>query len=202
MTPRVGVVVVNYNGGEVTLACLRSLLAADDPLAVVLVDNASDDGIAAQVRDELAAVTVVESATNRGFAGGCNLGLRTVRDAEYVALVNNDATVDAGWLAPLVEALERDPGLGAACPKILFADRFVELTIEAATHRRGGGDRRRLGVSVAGARVDGKEGWGRARRPIEPSGPRPRPACGCRSADGARTRASCCWGRRPRFGCE
>jgi GT2 family glycosyltransferase len=176
MTPRVGVVVLNYNGGEVTLACLRSLLAAAaDPVPVVLVDNASDDGIAARVRDELPAVTVIESATNRGFAGGCNLGVRALGEVEHVALVNNDATVDAGWLAPLVGTLESDASLGAACPKILFADRFVELTIEAETHRRGRGDRRQLGVSVLGARTDGKEAWDRAQTVCGFWGPEPGP---------------------------
>jgi len=95
---RVGAVVLNYNGGERTLACLRSVLATegDVPLRVVLVDNASTDGIAARVRAELSSVTVVESPTNRGFAGGCNLGIRAAPDAEFVALVNNDATVDPG----------------------------------------------------------------------------------------------------------
>ena len=106
---RVGAVVLNYNGGERTLACLRSVLATegDVPLRVVLVDNASTDGIAARVRTELPAVTVVESPTNRGFAGGCNLGIRSLPDVRFVALVNNDATVDPGWLTPRVEALMR-----------------------------------------------------------------------------------------------
>jgi GT2 family glycosyltransferase len=161
---RVGAVVLNYNGGERTMACLRSLLATDGDaaLTLLLVDNASTDGIAARVRTELPAVTVVESPTNRGFAGGCNLGIRSLPDVRFVALVNNDATVDPGWLTPLVEALERDPALGAACPKILFADRFVDLSIDAPTHRPGRGDRRDLGAFVAGARVDGAEVWGRA----------------------------------------
>lgn len=161
---RVGAVVLNYNGGEQTLSCLRSLLATegDAVLTVVLVDNASTDGIASRVRVELPAITVVESPTNRGFAGGCNLGIAALPDAPFVALVNNDATVEPGWLAPLLGALEHDPGLGAASPKIVFADRFVDLTIEAPTHRPGRGDRRDLGTFVTGARVDGVDVWGRA----------------------------------------
>jgi GT2 family glycosyltransferase len=161
---RVGAVVLNYNGGERTLTCLHSLLATegDAALTVVLVDNASTDGIAARVRTELPAISVVESPTNRGFAGGCNLGIAALPDAQFVALVNNDATVDPGWLAPLLGALEHDPGLGAASPKIVFADRFVDLTIEVPTHRPGRGDRRDLGAFVTGARVDGVDVWERA----------------------------------------
>ena len=161
---RVGAVVLNYNGGEQTLTCLRGLLATEGgaALTVVLVDNASTDGIAARVRTELPAISVFESPTNRGFAGGCNLGIAALPDAQFVALVNNDATVDSGWLAPLLAALEHDPGLGAASPKIVFADRFVDLTIEAPTRRPGRGDRRDLGAFVTGARVDGRDVWGRA----------------------------------------
>lgn len=152
--------VLNYNGGELTLRCLRSLGTVDwppDRLELVLVDNASSDGVADKVAEEFPAVRVVRSPVNRGFAGGCNLGLHDLQGVDYVALLNSDATVERGWLAPLVEALEADPTAGAGCSKILFDDGFVELAVDAPTHRRGGGDRRALGVRVSGARVDGRD---------------------------------------------
>ena len=49
--PTIAVVVVNYNGGDLTLECLRSLLATKWPaprLRVLLVDNASSDGVVAR----------------------------------------------------------------------------------------------------------------------------------------------------------
>ncbi|MFN8026211.1 MAG: glycosyltransferase family 2 protein [Acidimicrobiia bacterium] len=169
MPAAVGVVVVNYNGGDLTLDCLRSLLATEwpaDRLHVVLVDNASSDDVVARVRAELPTVHVVESGKNRGFGAGCNLGIRDlfdrVPDVEHVALVNNDATVDPGWLAPLVAALDTDAEVGAACPKILFAGRFRELLVQVPTFTRGQGDGRALGVVVGGVRVDGDDVDGRA----------------------------------------
>jgi GT2 family glycosyltransferase len=182
--PQVAVVVVNHNGGELTLACLRSVLASDwDParLDVVLVDNASRDDVVERVRRELTAVRVIESSKNTGFAGGCNLGLKASETADLVALVNNDATVDPAWLRPLVTTLQHDATIGAACPKILLADRFVELNITSPTSRHGRGDRRELGVRVSGARADGQDVsrrlqhvrgfWGReAPRGTEPVG--------------------------------
>lgn len=150
--------VVNHNGGELTLACLRSVLATDWPagdLEATLVDNGSSDGIAARVKTELPQVLVVESGANRGFAGGCNLALRDLDGIDFVALVNNDATVDPGWLRPLVGAIEVAADIGAASPRILFADRFVDLQIDSPTHRRGRGDRRDLGVRMSGVRLDG-----------------------------------------------
>jgi len=162
--PTVRVVVVNYEGGDLTITCLRSLLRTDWPAAqlqVVMVDNSPTDGVAARVRAEMAAVRVIDAGRNRGFAGGCNLALADLTGVDHVALVNNDARVAAGWLAPLVEALESDPTVGAVNPKILFSDRFVDIGISSATTVRGHGDRRRLGVRLSGATLDGRDAWGR-----------------------------------------
>lgn len=161
---RVRVVVVNYNGGAYTLGCLRSVLASRWPagdLEVVLVDNASSDGVVAAVKADFPQVSVIEAGSNRGFAGGCNLALQDLAGVDYVALLNNDATVEAGWLAPLVEALESDPGLGAASPKILFAGSYLDVVLESSTVVRGLGDRRQLGVRLSGARLDGEDSFSR-----------------------------------------
>jgi GT2 family glycosyltransferase len=157
-------VVVNYNGGDLTLTCLRSLLDTQwpaDRLRVVLVDNASSDGVAARVASELPAVDVIVRHANDGFGAACNDGIRALGAVDHVALVNNDAVVDPNWLAPLVTALDADAELGAACPKILFAGRFRELELRSATAQRGLGDRRDLGVFVSGARIDGDDVWSR-----------------------------------------
>ena len=153
---------LNHNGGELTLRCLRSVLATELPggcLDVVLVDNGSSDGVADAVRAELPHVTVVRSERNLGFAGGCNLGMSRLGTVDYVALLNNDATVAPDWLIPLVEALESDSTVGAACPKILFDRSFVEVDVVSPTAARGVGDRRPLGVQVSGVRLDGNDAW-------------------------------------------
>jgi len=163
--PLVHVVVLDYDGGELTLACLRSVLASDwppDRLRVVLVDNASRAPVVETVARELPTVEIVRNDRNRGFAGGVNTGLRRRGDADVVALVNNDATVDASWLAPLVRTLESDARIGAACPKILLAADSITVELTTPTHRPGRGDGRELGVRCSGARVDGADAWSRA----------------------------------------
>src|SRR5437764_911760 len=105
--PLVGVVVVNYDGGPLTVRCLESLQALEwprDRLRVVLVDNASSDGVAADVRRRMPAVSVLSAGTNLGFAAGCNLGIGELAGCDYVALLNNDAVAEPGWLAALVSA--------------------------------------------------------------------------------------------------
>ena len=115
-----------------TLRCLDALRAVDwpaDALEIVLVDNASIDGLAPRVRSTLPWVHLIEHTHNVGFAGGCNLGLTDLDGVDYVALLNNDAVPDRNWLRPLVDALEADDALGAASSKIVFAP---SLTCEPA----------------------------------------------------------------------
>jgi GT2 family glycosyltransferase len=158
---RVGVVVIDHDGGDLTRRCVESIAATDWPseaLSVVVVDN---NGPGSDLADRLAgaAVEVVDAGGNRGFAGGCNLGIEALGTVDYVALLNNDATVDPSWLTPLVAALEADSTVGAACPKILFDGSFVAVAVQSATAPPGGGDARPLGVAVRGVRLDGVDAW-------------------------------------------
>ena len=59
---RVGVVIVNYNGGDVILRALSQLRAQTMPPArVIVVDNASTDGSAARIAEEHPWVELVEA---------------------------------------------------------------------------------------------------------------------------------------------
>ena len=117
------ILLVNWNGHEDTLACLRSLDAVQRPaFDVLVVDNASSDDSVARIRETFPAVEVLESGENLGFTGGNNLGLEYARQHgyEYVLLLNNDTEVAPDFLAPLVEALEADPQAAAAGPLIYY----------------------------------------------------------------------------------
>jgi GT2 family glycosyltransferase len=126
-------------------------------MEIVIVDNASIDGLAPRVKAELPWVRVIESVSNTGFAGGVNQGLGDLASVDYVALINNDAVPEPGWLAPLVSTLEADRTLGAANSKIVFAPQFVAVGIESPTFLLGAGDP--FGVCVSGIEVDGQGVW-------------------------------------------
>lgn len=158
--PRVRVVVLNFDGGQMTLDCLDSLLATEWPaerLEIVVVDNGSLDNLADRIRAEYRQVRLVELLENRGFAGGCNTGMALAGGYDMVALINNDATVDPGWLAPMVAALRAEPRRGAVNAKLLFADRYhnVDVLVPDASRLRSS-DPRTLGVRVCGVRLDGQ----------------------------------------------
>lgn len=164
---RVRAVVLNWNGGEHVVSCVSHLLATDwpaDRLEVVVVDNASTDGSDQALRAAFGdRIALVANDRNDGFPAN-NLALVDVvdgstPDVDAVALVNNDAEVAPGWLAPLVDALDADPGLGAACPLLVFAPRYAELEVRSATFRPGAGDPRRLGVRISGVEVADVDRW-------------------------------------------
>jgi GT2 family glycosyltransferase len=152
--PRVRVVIINYDGGQMTIDCLDSLVASDwpaDRLDIVMVDNGSLDDVVERVATEFPMVTVIEPLANTGFAGGCNLGINAPGPWDYVALINNDATVDPGWLRAMIPVLESAPDIGAVNAKLLFADRYfgVDIAMDATE------DAARVGGNLVGIRVSG-----------------------------------------------
>lgn len=123
--PRVRLVVLNYNGGDNVIRSVAALTDLDwpaDRLEVVVIDNASTDGSIEEVEERFPGARVIRNTTNTGFPAN-NLALRDLEGIDYVGLVNPDAFVEPGWLAPLVEVLDADPEVGAACGRMLFADR-------------------------------------------------------------------------------
>jgi GT2 family glycosyltransferase len=129
--PFVRVVVLDFNGGSLVVDAIRSLTETNwpvDSFEIVCVDNGSTDGSIETIEREFPFVSIVRNGSNLGFPGN-NSALRDLEDVDYIALVNSDAFVDPDWLAPLVTRAESDRGIGAVCPKILFADCFGEVQV-------------------------------------------------------------------------
>jgi GT2 family glycosyltransferase len=152
---RVRVVVLNHNGGEDVLRCLSALEATEwpaDRLEIVVVDNASSDGSVEKIAADHPGVEVIPSGGNLGFPAN-NLALRDLSSVSYVALVNNDAFVEPGWLAPLVAAIESDGRVGAANALLLFEGRVPETVNNAGNEvlTSGYGRDRGFGATDLGA---------------------------------------------------
>lgn len=120
------VVVLNWNGREDTLRCLGSLEALGrDDVRVICVDNGSVDGSVTAIRGAFPAVELIEAGANLGYAGGNNLGIRSAvaQGAQWVVLVNNDATVAADVIDGFAAAATVRPDAGILAGKVYFADR-------------------------------------------------------------------------------
>ena len=123
VNPRVAIVLVNYNRAADTIACVRSLqLCTYAGLQILLIDNGSTDDSIAVIRGALADVPCHATGRNLGFTGGCNFALTVMGDDQprYLVLLNNDTLVEPGFLEPLVDAMERDPSIGAAGGTICY----------------------------------------------------------------------------------
>ena len=123
--PLVSVIVVNWNGMEYLEDCLSSLEKQTwRNREFVLVDNGSRDGSAEHMRkwaERVPNAQVILLDRNSGFCEANNLAFSRTK-GEWIALINNDAVAEPGWLEALV--LRGDPSrrIGMLGSKILFAD--------------------------------------------------------------------------------
>lgn len=123
--PRVAVSVVHWNGGKSTLDCLESVYRDTYPkLSVVFVDNGSTDDVVSIVRDRWPQASIIANEGNQGFTGGHNQGIAAALDlgADYVVLLNQDATLQPDCIARMVELAESDCRIGLVSPVIYYAD--------------------------------------------------------------------------------
>jgi hypothetical protein len=132
---RVAAVIPTWNRRDLLATLLRNLAEQAHPFAeIIVVDNGSEDDSA-----ELAAgagARVLRMGRNLGFAAAVNRGIEAA-DADWVAILNNDVTLEPDWLAKLVEAAA-DEDVWFATGKILQAanHRLVDGTFDEIS--RGG----------------------------------------------------------------
>jgi GT2 family glycosyltransferase len=114
----ISAIVVNWNRKKLLRACLTSLANQQDvSFETIVVDNGSIDDSAGMAEKEFGA-RVIRNRENRGFCAANNQGI-AVAQGEFIALLNNDAEADAGWLAALYAAFAKRPDVGMAASKIL-----------------------------------------------------------------------------------
>ncbi len=143
-TPRVAVVVLNWNGLALTRACLRSLLAQTWPaIELHVVDNGSANDEAAALRREFdGQIRLLALPANAGFTGGCNAALDLVLTedrCEFAALLNNDAEAAPDWIERLVRAAQDDATTGIVASRMRLFD-APDLLDNAGVWLLGNGD--------------------------------------------------------------
>ena len=111
-------VIVTWNGEKYIAKCLNSLLDADVPIQIVVVDNASSDQTVEIVRATCPNATIFRLARNLGFGRANNIGIKYAYDhgAEHVLLNNQDAYVEPGDVKTLAEFQRGYPKFGIVSP--------------------------------------------------------------------------------------
>jgi N-acetylglucosaminyl-diphospho-decaprenol L-rhamnosyltransferase len=121
---RLWVVIVNYRTASLTLEGLASLLSERQrgiEMRVVVVDNASGDDSLAVLHEGLTKLHALDCEVkamprNGGFAYGNNAVLQQATQApqppDFILLLNPDAALREGAIAPLIQFLDEHPKVG------------------------------------------------------------------------------------------
>ncbi|MEM8729307.1 MAG: glycosyltransferase family 2 protein [Pseudomonadota bacterium] len=133
MPNEIAVSIINFRTAELTLQCVRSVLADMEGIDghVVVVDNFSGDGsleaIAAWIarQPQGTPVSLVKSETNSGFSGGHNQGIGAV-EADFYLVLNSDAVLRPGFLRSILAAARADNSAGFFAPRIEYDDGGVQ----------------------------------------------------------------------------
>lgn len=114
-------VVLTWRDTERTRACVDALLTCDLITRVVVVDNESTGALRSHFGPGACTrVDLVEAPWNLGFSAGLNRGLQhpEAQAADFILVINNDALIDPGSVALLLDSLATDPKAMLVAPRI------------------------------------------------------------------------------------
>lgn len=126
----VSVVVLAYEGYELTRSCVQSILehGSTRAMELLVVDNGGSDDTHSRIAKEFGddpRVATLRLETNLMYAAGNNAGFARTT-GEFVVFLNNDTIVTPGWLDALIAPLEIDATVGAVGPKLLYDDDTIQ----------------------------------------------------------------------------
>lgn len=112
---KASIAIVSYNKKELLQQCIWSIEehCAPGSFEIVVVDNASTDGVAKWLSTQSEKMTVLLSDENLGFAGGCNACIKYAAPDTDIFLLNNDTRMTRNALFWLRMGLYEDDKVGA-----------------------------------------------------------------------------------------
>ncbi len=121
------IIIVNWNGGELLMRCLRSIRASRTAflVRVIVVDNDSSDGSRELAASEFPEYRIVNSGSNLGFGKGNNFA-RTFVETPFVLILNPDTELLEDTLQIAVDYLRSHPDIGLLGCQMLYPDMSVQ----------------------------------------------------------------------------
>jgi GT2 family glycosyltransferase len=123
VSPKISVIIVNYNAGEDLLKCVQAVDRTDVDLEILVVDNDSHDGSIQLLREQHndKKLHIILNTINLGFAVACNQGSEAAA-GEYLFYLNPDCIVESSTIPVLLQCLQTDTQVGMAGGLILNDD--------------------------------------------------------------------------------
>jgi GT2 family glycosyltransferase len=119
MPVAVSAAILNWNGGDLVVECLRSVLGQTHvPEQRIVVDNASTDDSLDRLRTVDPDLVVIANRRNAGFARAANQAVAAA-EGDWLLLLNLDVQLEPEYVARLLEAGERSPRVGSVTGKLL-----------------------------------------------------------------------------------
>ena len=121
--PSVTVIVLNWNGKDLTIDCLESLQRVNYlNFNILVVDNGSTDGSVELLKEKFPEVSILVLEKNLGYAAGNNRGFDSLKpdQPKFVIFLNNDTIVDENFIEPLVKQLLTHKKASQTVPKIYY----------------------------------------------------------------------------------
>lgn len=121
----VAIILVNYNGYEDTIECIKSLKNITDvEYKIIVVDNYSTDDSAIKLEKDkdIYDFILIKACQNNGFSAGNNIGINYAKNlnVDYYLLLNNDTVVENDFLKKLIVPFKNNTDVGITTSRILY----------------------------------------------------------------------------------
>ena len=125
-TPKVSIIIVNYNGKKLLEKCLESLYKIDyESHEIILVDNNSSDDTLEFVTKNYPSVIIIKLDSNKGFAEPNNIAAKIAK-GDYLLFLNNDTIVTPNFISEMIKVSENDKTVGICQSLLLKPDGNVD----------------------------------------------------------------------------
>ena len=114
---KISIVILNWNGARMLRRFLPSVIEHSPEAEVIVADNGSTDDSLSVLAEQFPDIRTIVFDRNYGFAEGYNRAIAQV-DGDLCLLLNSDVRVEAGWLKPMLDYMERHPEVAACQPKV------------------------------------------------------------------------------------
>lgn len=125
------IVIVNFNAKEFLKKCIDSIFESNlSNLEVIVVDNASKDGSAEELKKLEPKIKLVLNEKNIGFSTANNQGLKKTL-GRYVLFLNPDTNVYPNTFKYMINFMDKNKNVGAATCRVVLPNG----KLDDASHR-------------------------------------------------------------------
>lgn len=105
----VSVVILNYNGKNVLLSCIQSIMHQEyKNIEVIVIDNASSDNSINLAKKKFSSIKTVINPSNLGFGKALNRGIKEAK-GKYIICLNNDTKLLFDTIPRLINTIQQNP---------------------------------------------------------------------------------------------